>query len=45
MKEYKIQAAQLHHTGAGLGDDATGTQIPAKEVGKCNHVGTCSLFY
>ena len=34
MKEYKIQAAQLHQTGAGLSDDAAGTQIPAEEDGK-----------
>ena len=35
MKEYKAQAAQLRQTGAGLGDDVAGTQIPAEEDGKC----------
>ena len=35
MKEYKVQAARLRQTGAGLGDDAAGTQIPAEEDGKC----------
>ena len=35
MKEYKVQAARLCQTGAGVGDDAAGTQIPAEEYGKC----------
>ena len=35
MKEYKVQAAWLRQTGAGLGDDAAGTQIPTEEDGKC----------
>ena len=35
MKEYKVQAARLRKTGACLGDDAAGTQIPAEEDGKC----------